>query len=522
MGTSRILVVDTTPENVESLGEILNSEFEMILALNGKEALALAEASPAPDLILLDIMLPDLSRYDVCRKLKQNPATKEIPIIFLTGRNDVLDEVAGLELGAVDYITEPFNPAIIRARVKTQIRLAGSLKEMAQRNSLLSENIRLRDDVERMFRLDLKEPLNAILNVPKRLVLDTSLTSGQIELLEIINTSAHKMLETINRSSDLYKMEQGTYKFTPVLVNLTKIVKEVFNEQAILAGGKRITCSLFINGQPAPAEGIFDVSGEEFLFSSILSNLIKNALEASPEKGNVEVMLDDSPSLSMSVRNQGIIPPQIRERLFEPATVGEEGGTSLGVYSARLMSKTLGGELSFSSSESETTTFAVTLPRRDTPPTPEAPAWEAIPQEIQSPVAEKKKGDKQILVVDDYPFMRRLIMDILRQDGFVHFFEAPEGNTAITLLEKNPIDLVLSDWYMLGKSGLELLEFMQQQEHLRNIPFIMVTANLSLSEFEKAAALGLRNYITKPFSPDILRKKVEAVLEKSREYVGAT
>jgi len=324
------------------------------------------------------------------------------------------------------------------------------------------------------------------------------------------------MLEMINRSSDLYKMEQGTYQLNPVPVNLVKIVLQVFHEFETLAKGKRIRCSLLINKNPASGQSIFEVVGEDFLFFSILSNLIKNAIEASPEQNEVLVMLEDSPNFTISVKNRGVIPVQIRERLFQRyATYGKEGGTGLGVYSASLMGKTLGGNLTFTSTESDGTTFLVNLPRPDKGPSKGSPDRENISKMTAGLPGRKPKGEMKILVVDDYPFMRRIIMDILRQDGFSTIFEAGDGNAAISFLEKNPVDLVLSDWFMPGKSGLELLEFMQKNDRLKEIPFIMITANLSLPEFEKAAEKGLRHYITKPFSSDILRKKVEAVLSKS-------
>lgn len=118
-----ILVVDDTPENIDVLNGVLRSEFKVKAALNGERALKIVVADPKPVMILLDIMMPGMDGYEVCRQLKANPATQHIPVIFITAKNQEEDEKKGLELGAVDYITKPINPSIVLARVHTQLAL---------------------------------------------------------------------------------------------------------------------------------------------------------------------------------------------------------------------------------------------------------------------------------------------------------------------------------------------------------------------------------------------------------------
>ncbi|RQD61862.1 MAG: PleD family two-component system response regulator [Desulfonatronovibrio sp. MSAO_Bac4] len=118
----KILVVDDTPTNIQVLAEILGQEYEIFFALNGPEGLAMAEAQQ-PDIILLDIMMPKMDGFEVCLKLKKNPLTKNIPVIFITALNMEEDEARGLELGAVDYITKPIRPSVVRARVKNHVEL---------------------------------------------------------------------------------------------------------------------------------------------------------------------------------------------------------------------------------------------------------------------------------------------------------------------------------------------------------------------------------------------------------------
>ena len=112
-----ILIVDDTPENIALISSLLKESFRMKVATEGETALRLAAADGQPDLILLDVMMPGMDGYEVCRRLKENPKTADIPVIFLTAKTDMEDERRGLELGAVDYIAKPISPPIVTARV---------------------------------------------------------------------------------------------------------------------------------------------------------------------------------------------------------------------------------------------------------------------------------------------------------------------------------------------------------------------------------------------------------------------
>jgi len=125
-----ILVVDDTPANIEVLAAVLGQEYRVKLAMCGERALELAAAPPQPDMILLDIMMPVMNGYQVIRELQSNPATAHIPVIFVTGKSDLADEEKGLGLGAVDYVTKPISPPIVRARVKTHLALYNQNREL--------------------------------------------------------------------------------------------------------------------------------------------------------------------------------------------------------------------------------------------------------------------------------------------------------------------------------------------------------------------------------------------------------
>ena len=142
--SATILVVDDTPENLALMHALLRDSYRVKVANHGLRALELAAAQPTPDLILLDIMMPEIDGYEVCRRLKANPQTRGIPILFLTARNEETDEEAGLALGAVDYLTKPIKPAIVLARIRTQLQLRAAAAFLEDRNAYLEEEVRRR------------------------------------------------------------------------------------------------------------------------------------------------------------------------------------------------------------------------------------------------------------------------------------------------------------------------------------------------------------------------------------------
>jgi sigma-B regulation protein RsbU (phosphoserine phosphatase) len=127
-----VLLVDDAPANIQIANSILKDIYKIRIATSGVKALELAKVTPLPDLILLDVMMPEMDGYEVCTQLKLNPATREIPVIFLTGQTEVEDETRGFDVGAVDYIHKPFSPAVVKARVHTHLVLRGIREQLAQ------------------------------------------------------------------------------------------------------------------------------------------------------------------------------------------------------------------------------------------------------------------------------------------------------------------------------------------------------------------------------------------------------
>ena len=183
----RVLLVDDMPANIKVLVQTLRSDHFISVATDGERALQLAE-SEKPDLILLDIMMPGIDGYEVCRRLKENPKTLKIPVIFITSKDDVADEMKGLALGAVDYITKPFSPVIVKARVNTQVGLKKAREEIeGQKKDLERRNSFIRNTFGRYMS---DEVVNTLLDTPDGLLLGGELKQVVVVMSDLRGFSA--------------------------------------------------------------------------------------------------------------------------------------------------------------------------------------------------------------------------------------------------------------------------------------------------------------------------------------------
>ncbi len=370
----RILVADDEPNNLQLMMQILNDRYHLAFAPNGNKTLEIVRKMEI-DLILLDIMMPGMDGYEVCEKLKADERTKHIPIIFVTAKNEVDDETRGLRLGAIDYITKPVSPSIVRARVRNHLELKlarekieRQKKRLEEQNRELAEAARLREDVERITQHDLKTPLNMIIGFPRIMMADKNLSEEHKEYLKIIEEEGLTMLNMINLSLDLFKMERGIYELHPVPVDIIQVTGKIMNGIQDMAGRKSLSVNILISGNPAGSDEHFSVQGEELLCYSMLANLLKNAAEASPEDGEITVALThENETGAIRIHNRGAVPEDIRDRFFDKyVTSGKKLGTGLGTYSARLIAETQGGSIHLDTSDETGTTVTVRLPRETT------------------------------------------------------------------------------------------------------------------------------------------------------------
>lgn len=345
---STVLIVDDASENLHVLMECLHDEYSILAAKNGEKALEIARSAPQPDLILLDILMPGMDGYEVCRRLKADEKTSEIPIIFITALSEAESETKGLGLGAIDYITKPFNPDIVKARVRNHLQLRTAFQ--------------LKEDVERIIRHDLKNPLNAILGLSQLLALEGDLSQEQRELVEILETASRRMARMINMSLDLFKMETGAYQYLPEKVDVLPLIEEIQEDTHSLFATKRLETEVTVDG--TKPDGPFLLEGVEQLLYTMLSNFIVNAAEASPSGETIRVRLEKKTAPFMSITNQGAVPKEIRDHFFHKyKTFGKNSGTGLGTYSAKLIADTMGYGLRMDiDDEANTTTITIVPP----------------------------------------------------------------------------------------------------------------------------------------------------------------
>lgn len=355
-----ILLVDDVTANLDLLCSYLGDSYSTAIAKNGEKAIQRAEMLN-PALILLDIQMPGIDGYETCRRLKMSEKTAHIPVIFMTALNETTDKVKGFESGGVDYITKPVDVAELSARIKTHIALSTMSKELIEKNRELELNAIRQKRVEQILRHDLKSPLQAILTLPELLLEDENLTEEQVAMIEGVGNASVSMLDIINSSLALYKMESGVYQPHLESVSLLPVLGRTFDSLKGII--KNRTFQLWLDEQEITEGDDCFVQGEELLLYTLFSNLIKNAIEASPDGERITVSLKSGNPFKIAITNVGSVPEVIRESFFEEfSTSGKEFGTGLGTYSAKLICDTLKGDISLDSSVENQTTIEIHLP----------------------------------------------------------------------------------------------------------------------------------------------------------------
>jgi signal transduction histidine kinase len=190
-----------------------------------------------------------------------------------------------------------------------------------------------------------------------------NLTDPQIHYIKKIEDAGLKILDMINRSLDIFKMERGMYQFQPVTVNLVPLIRKILAEMQRRIQRKQVSVEYLLDAKPVDATSACNIIGEELLCYSMLANVMKNALEASPKNSPLAISLETKePYIFIRIHNMGAVPEAIRETFFEKyVTAGKPSGTGLGTYSARLIAETHGGSIHMTTSEHEGTTVEIRL-----------------------------------------------------------------------------------------------------------------------------------------------------------------
>ncbi len=515
-----ILIVDDSELNIDILVEALGNDYDVSVAMDGESALD-SVSDDLPDLILLDIMMPGIDGYTVCERLKESEETKNIPVIFLTAMTEEKDETRGLELGAIDYITKPINPSIVRARVKNNLELKIAREGLLKQNEILRENARLRDDVERITRHDLKNPLTAVIGMPDMIRLEGNLNGGQDKYLDIIQESGYLMLNMINLSLDLFKMERGAYQFNPRKVDILFVLRKIFVNLQAMAQSKGVECQIMIFGKPAIQSDSYYIIGEDLLCYSLFANLIKNAVEASPKGEVVTVFIDESPDAVIRVHNEGVVPSEIREKFFEKyVTSGKTNGTGLGTYSAKLITETQGGSIKLQSSPEEGTTIAVCL--KKAPEKNEEGNFRHINAVNSEQFSEHQDPNLEtvppvrVLVVDDDEYNRILLERYLAHPN-ISIKAVENGEKALINFYEDNFDVIILDMEMPGKDGLsvaaEIRRWEKEQTENRKQSWIFAfTAHDDDKTRQKCFDAGCNVFLIKPITKETLIEMVLSVV----------
>ncbi|MCV2403516.1 response regulator [Marinomonas sp. C2222] len=353
---STLLVVDDVASNVDVLVNLFQKEYRVKVASSGEQALKICFASP-PDLILMDVsMPPGMSGFEACEELQKNPDTQGIPVIFLTSRDSSVDMTKGFEIGGVDYVIKPSEPAIVKARVKNHLRLKSGRDSMAQELDLMLENSRLREEMQLIIRHDLKTPLIGMIYHLTELIDNPDIPKDATNHILSMESASYRMLAMINSSQKLIKIEQGTYKSKQEKVDLDKIVLRIEQDLQGIMNEKSVSFA-------AHSEDPWYIVGEELLCYILAENLLKNAIEASDDNSEIKIQFSKVDSMVvLEIENTGTVPESIRGNFFDKfSTAEKEDGSGIGTHSARLMARAQRGDIKLECGES-TTKLVVTLP----------------------------------------------------------------------------------------------------------------------------------------------------------------
>ncbi len=357
-----LLLVDDTADNLHLLSEIFTGDYRIRAAHNGQKALDICCSDTPPDLVLLDVMMPGMDGFEVAKRMREHPNAENVPIIFVTALTESESRLKGLELGAVDFVTKPIDPVQLKLRVDNFIRYIELRRQVQADYDNLLAMARLRDDVDAMTRHDLKGPLSGALGVVQSMMEHDDLDRRQIEQLRMSEQAMLQVMNMINLSTELYKIETKRFVLDPVAIPIGNLLRRVAETARIAYSSKHL--SIVVDADVDVGIDPASAMGEPTLCYSLISNLLKNACEAAPPNSKVTLVSTDADPQRIAISNTGAVPAAIREHFFEKfVTAGKQGGTGLGTYSARLLARAQLGDVELEvSDENNTTTLTVTLP----------------------------------------------------------------------------------------------------------------------------------------------------------------
>ena len=372
-----LLIVDDEERNIRLLKAFLAPQNYILReAINGEEAL-LRIAEELPDMVLLDVMMPKINGFEVCRRLKQDPKTKTIPVILVTALSEKQHRVQALEAGADDFISKPVDQTELIVRVKSLLRIksyqdeiSDKLLEIAAKNARLLELEKVRDGLSHMIVHDLRNPLTAISTYLQLSALDAdNLSEPQQERVDRCLFFCQELERMIQNLLDISKMEEGKMQLSREALDLSEMVGEVLKRFTPMVQERKIALSFSGNG------GLPKISLDRSILKRVITNLVDNAIRYTPKGGAIAVSLDSAPweeSLCLLVKDSGSgLPAEYHQKIFdkfEQVTLkkdGDRAGSSgLGLTFCKMAVEAHGGKIWVESEGlGKGCTFLIQLPK---------------------------------------------------------------------------------------------------------------------------------------------------------------
>lgn len=361
-----VLVVDDNLTNLDVAADYLEAYgFQVVVARDGLGGLDKVAYAP-PNLILLDVLMPGMDGFEVCRRLKANEATREIPIIFMTALADTQHKVEGFSLGAVDYITKPVQQEEMVARVMTHLKIRALTQQLQQANELLNK---INNDKDKFFSIvahDLKGPFLPLLgNLELMGETAEKLTPHEVrDMSQASYRSARRVFELLETLLDWAGLQMGRMAYVPQRIDLSHLLQTNVALLAEVAAYKKLSFHYHIH------EPLL-VYADEHMINTVIRNLINNALKFSFPGGAVTVSARAvGATVVVSVTDEGMgIKPEDIARLFKIGThhtttgTANEKGTGLGLIMCQELLARHGGQIEMESQVGRGTTVTFTLPR---------------------------------------------------------------------------------------------------------------------------------------------------------------
>ncbi len=355
---ANVLVVDDTPANLQLLaGMLKNHGYRVRPVNNGELALRAARIEP-PDLILLDITMPEMNGYEVCRQLKADPQLADIPVLFISALTDTDDKTRAFQAGGVDYVSKPFQFDEVDARVRTHLLLRRQKQALEINLARLRELEKLRDNLAHMIVHDMRSPLLA-LQLSMDMLHATYANTDDQEVLENARQSVTSLIDMVTQILDVSRMEAGQMQLQRQKTDLSIITKEVFDTVRPLAGKRQLGITLL---------GSTSASCDASVLRRVISNLVGNALKFTSTEGIIQVTIaEEGPLIRVSVKDNGPgIDPSLHKIIFEKFAQAEgpakKAGSGLGLTFVKMSVEAHGGQVRLDSEPGKGSTFSFTLP----------------------------------------------------------------------------------------------------------------------------------------------------------------